>query len=110
MSKILVTNDLFDIAWRLTAVKDSYLLYYNRDSNRYEVHDGAKLGNTLQFVVPYDELDARTVDYARYSRVENAAAIFADVEKHNAALYEDQLKQSTERIADDIIQRRFNES
>lgn len=110
MSKILVTNDLFDIAWRLTAVKDSYLLYYNRESNRYEVHDGAKLGNTLEFVVPYDSLDARTVDYTRYSRVENAKAIFADIERHNAELQKEQLKQSTELIADSIIQRRFNES
>lgn len=110
MSKILVTNDLFDIAWRLTAVKDSYLLYYNTDSNRYEVHDSARFPNTLQFVVPYDSLDARTVDYARYSRVENAQAIFADVDKHNAKLEREQTVQSAECVADNISQRRFNES
>lgn len=110
MSKILVTNDLFDVAWRLKAVKDSYLLYYDTDTNRYEVHDSAQRGNTLQFVVPYDDLDARTVDYARYSRVENAQAIFAEVEKHNAHLEKEQLAQSVERIADNVERRRFNES
>lgn len=80
----LITNDLFDIAWRLRAVNDDYRVYYNTEKNRYEVHDFKK--NTLQFVVPYDELDARTVEYARYSRVENAERIFAEIERHNAKL------------------------
>ena len=81
---ILVTNDLFDIAWRLRAVNDDYRLYYNVAKNRYEVHSFAK--KTLEFVVPYDQLDARTVEYARYSRVENAERIFAEIDEHNAKL------------------------
>ena len=81
---ILITNDLFDIAWRLRAVNDNYLVYYNVEKQRFEVHNSNK--NTLEFVVPYDELDARTVEYARYSRVENAEKIFAEIEKHNAKL------------------------
>ena len=81
---ILVTNDLFDIAWRLHAINDDYRVYYNVAKSRYEVHSHKK--KTLEFVVPYDRLDARTVEYARYSRVENAERIFAEIDKHNAKL------------------------
>ena len=83
---ILITNDLFDVAWRLRTVNDDYRVYYNVEKGRYEVHSFKK--NTLEFVVPYGELDARTVEYARYSRVENAERIFADIERHNAKLAE----------------------
>ncbi len=80
---IPITNDLFDVAKRLLSVNADYRLYYNVAKNRYEVHS-AKRG-TLQFVVPFDELDARTVDYALKTRVENAEKIFREVEQNNAA-------------------------
>ena len=79
---ILITNDLFDIASRLQSVNDSYRLYYNTQKHRYEVHNVNT--NALEFVVPYDELDARTVEYARYTSVSNADCIFSDIEKNNA--------------------------
>ena len=82
---ILITNDLFDIAWRLRAVNDDYRVYYNSEKSRYEVRDCRT--KTLQFVVTYDELDARTVEYSLYSRVENAECIFAEIERYNAKLY-----------------------
>ena len=81
---ILITNDLYDIACRLRSVNDDYRLYYNAKKGRYEVHSAKR--QRLQFIVPYDELDARTVEYARYSRVENAKRIFEDIEKHNSKL------------------------
>lgn len=79
---ILITNDLFDIASRLRSVNSSYRLYYNTQKSRYEVRNSNT--NALEFVVPYDELDARTVDYARYTSVQNAEQLFSDIEKHNA--------------------------
>ena len=84
MLLILVTNDLYDIAWRLRAISDDYRVYYNTVKNRYEVHSFRK--KKLEFIIPYDELDARAVEYAQYTRVENAERIFAEIEKHNAKL------------------------
>lgn len=78
---ILITNDLFDISSRLRAINDDYRLYYNGQKRRYEVHSAKR--KALQFVVPYNELDARTVEYAMYSRVENAKRIFEDIERNN---------------------------
>ena len=93
----LITDDLFDIANRIRSVKESYVVYYNVERGRYEVHDVEK--GCLEFVVPFDQLDARTVEYARYSRVENAKQIFAEVEAHNERVEKQQTKETIERAA-----------
>lgn len=85
---IEINNDLFDIASRLKSVKDTYVLYFNAKSKRFEVHDRAQRGSTLAFVSPYDELDCRTVDYALYTRVENADKVFSDIERANSRAIE----------------------
>ena len=103
----LITDDLFDIAARLKSVKDSYALYYNVEKKRYEVHDGVK--NTLEFVVPFDELDARTVEYALYTKVERAKDVLADMERHNAQLERERAKVAIENAAVSLEERRFNE-
>ena len=81
---IEITNDLYDIAWRLRSVNECYRLYYNKEKGRYEVRNSNTCA--LEFVVPYDELDARTVEYARYTSVSNAEQVFRDIEKNNARL------------------------
>ena len=83
---IPITNDLFDIAARLRTVNDGYRVYYNVARSRFEVYDESRVTPTLAFVSPYDELDCRTVDYAVYSRVENADVVLSDVERSNAAV------------------------
>ena len=93
----LITDDLYDIAARLRGVKESYVVYYNTEKERFEVHDSER--NCLEFVVPYDELDARTVEYARYSRVENAKRIFEEVEEYNRRLDKEQASRAIERAA-----------
>ena len=93
----LITDDLYDVAARLRSVKESYAVYYNTELERYEVHDSAR--KCLEFVVPFDELDARTVEYARYSRVENAKRIFAEMEEYNERLEKQRAKETIERAA-----------
>ena len=84
MTLISITNDLFDIAWRLRAIDDDYRIVYNTEKKRYEVHK-ASCGS-MQFVIPFDELDARAVYYARKTRVQYADMIFREIEEHNARL------------------------
>ena len=104
----LITDDLFDIANRLRSVKDSYVLYYNTEKGRYEVHDSVH--GCLEFVVPFDELDARTVQYARYSGVSRAEQIFAEVEEHNRRMEKAQASCAIERAAVALEEgRRMNE-
>lgn len=83
---IPINNDLYDVAARLKSVNDNYRVYYNALSCKYEVHDASRQGDALAFVVPYDELDCRTVEYARYTSVARADKLFDEIEKHNKLL------------------------
>ena len=108
MSLKLITDDLFDIANRLKSVNESYAVYYNTEKQRFEVHDSAR--GCLAFVVPYDELDARTVEYALYTRVENVKQIAAEIEAHNQRVENEQFAEAFERAAVTVEEgRRFNE-
>lgn len=86
MQLILITNDLFDISARLKSINPNYVLYYNPFNTRYEVHNVCQRGNTLAFIVPYDELDARTLDYACKTHVSNVDEIVKEVEQNNKKL------------------------
>lgn len=83
---IAITDDLFDIANRLKAIDQNYRVFFNVETQKFEVHNMAQHFGTLAFVVPFDELDARTVQYARFTRVENAQKLFDEVDKHNQSL------------------------
>ena len=77
-----VTYDLFGIATRLLKIDPSYSVYYNNSKQRYEVH--SNMG--LAFIVPYDCLDSRTIDYARKTLRQNADIIEQEIETHNAGV------------------------
>ncbi|MCM1290290.1 MAG: hypothetical protein NC132_04575 [Corallococcus sp.] len=86
-----ITDDLFGIASRLKGVNPCYKIFHNPQTDKFEVHDVSRgAGNTLAFVVPYNELDARTVDFAMFTRVENARKVFREVEDHNCKLQREQ--------------------
>ena len=84
MTLIPITNDLYDISDRLRSVNDDYRLIFDAERKRYAVYSRTR--GTLCFDVPFDELDARTVEYAQKTRVQNAREIFREVEEHNARL------------------------
>lgn len=94
-----VTNDLFDISSRIKSINPAYKVYYNGQTDKFEVHDTSKpQGKTLAFVVPYKELDARTLDFAQFTRVQNAEKIFAEVEEHNRKLQRDSAYAATQNL------------
>lgn len=94
-----VTNDLFDVAQRLKSVNPNYKVYYNPQTDKFEVHDVSKpCGNTLTFIVPYNELDARTIDFALFTRVENAEKLFRDVEEHNNKMQRNAVYNATQNL------------
>ena len=99
---IEIHNDLFDIASRLASVNENYRLYYNKIAERYEVHNTAQHPNTLAFIVPYDELDARTVEYARFSCVQNIEMVLRDIEKNNESLDKEQVKRSVDTFMSEL--------
>ena len=90
----LIENDLFDIAKRLKEVDERYLLYRNAKLNRFEIYaDGA-----LQIAVPYDELDARTVELARRTRLEFVGRIIKEIDENNEKLERTRQKENRDKI------------
>ncbi len=79
---IKITNDLFDIAWRLKAIDTSYELFYNPKKNRFEVWND----RGLQVVVPYTKLDERAIIHVRKTRVERADQLLRQIERENESL------------------------
>ncbi len=90
---------MFDVASRLKSINPNYKVYHNAQTDKFEVHDVSKpYGNTLAFVVPYEELDARTVDFALFTRVENAEKLFRDVEEHNSRIQRNAVYNATQNL------------
>ena len=54
--------------------------------------------NTFELTIPYQTLDARTVNLVLKSKVQNQKAIFEEIEKHNMALQQQNQKQVMENI------------
>ena len=99
---IPITTDLFDIASRLREIDANYKLFFNKLLNRFEVHNQAQRGNTLAVVVPYQQLDARTVHYVRKTRVENAQRLFDEMEKQNALAEKHSVANAVDRYAKEM--------
>lgn len=84
-----ICHDLFNISGRLKTIDQDYTVWCNLVQDRLEVHWRGKLA----FVVPFDFLDSRTLDYARKTRRENADEIEREIDEGNARIFQEQAKQ-----------------
>ena len=83
-----ICHDLFHLSERIKAIDPDYEIYRNQRLNRWEVHWHGKLA----FVVPFDELDVRTLVYTQQTRRENADDIEREIDEGNAAIQQEQTK------------------
>lgn len=67
----LVKHDTCDISNRIKQIEDGYFILQDCVNGKYEVHSTYNIGNTYCFAVPYNVLDARTLDYCRETRAES---------------------------------------
>ncbi len=84
----VIENDLYDISSRLMEIDEDYYIVYNLKRGRYEVHHKKQRGGSYCLTVPYDELDARTVELVRKTRRQNMDGLLKEIERHNAKLAE----------------------
>ena len=79
-------GDVFFIERRLKEINPRYELYFNKLTKKHEVYilQGDRL--VLQFVCPYDSLDARLIRYARQTSVKNLDKIIKQIETDNENL------------------------
>jgi hypothetical protein len=91
---IQITNDLFDIAWRLKAIDPAYTLFFNTSSKRFEVHARGH----LQVALPFEKLDERTIEYVQKTRIENLQRIMDEIDEANRLAEEKENKKLMEKF------------
>ncbi len=79
---VKIEKDLFSICDRLKEIDERYEVFRNKISHRFEVY----VGKALQFVVPFQRLDARTLDFARKTRIERREQIVKEIDEQNAKI------------------------
>jgi len=86
----LIKNDTNHIAKRIRDIENGYFILQDNATGDYEVHSTENIGNTYCFTVPHDSLDARTLEYCRYTSTGRNAV--ATIERKN-----ERIRRSTER-------------
>lgn len=89
-----IRHDLFGIAKRLKSIDRRYELFFNRKKNRYEIY----VNGAMQMALPFERLDARTLTYARKTRLENLEKIIAEIEEENARLEIQKNRETRDKI------------
>ena len=65
---VLIKGSVHDVSERIHEIDNRYIVYYNKRKSRYEVHSSG-CSPSLQLVLPYHQLDARSVDYVNSTRL-----------------------------------------
>lgn len=87
-----VVRHALDIPERVKELDPHYFIVLNTRRQRYEIHYGDGDRDTLECVLPYDQLDERTIRHLREHRMERLEALRAEVEAHNRRLEEEARK------------------
>ena len=109
---MILTGDLYDICNRIKEIDPDYFIVRNTIRHRFEVHSSRQRGNTLALVVPYDRLDARTLQLVRQSRIERMQQYLSELENENMRLQNAKEKQLQDRIVEEnkeVVRYRDNE-
>jgi hypothetical protein len=85
---VKIEKDLFSISQRLQEIDARYEVYRNTLASRFEIY----IERALQFVVPFQKLDARTLDFARRTRIERRRQILKEIDEHNARVSSDSMR------------------
>ena len=82
----IITADLFDISARVKEIDSCYFVVRNYKTGKFELHAAGQKGSTLALKLPFERLDARTVDLARKTRRERMDKLLAEMERENGKL------------------------
>ena len=86
--RIEIRTHALDIPDRVRALDERLTIMLNRKTQRYEIWRSEPDGATLECVLPYDQLDARTVGHVRAHRIERLEMLQREIEEHNRRLEE----------------------
>lgn len=102
--RIAVTSDALDIVRRIKEIYEGYFVMLNRRTQRFEVHvRGQKC--TLGCELPFEQLDARAVEYVRRHERERIDELMREMDMEEARLQRERdarLHEAAERMADGL--------
>ena len=101
---IAITGDVLNIVGRIKEIYEGYFVMLNRRTGRFEVHVRGQRC-TLGCELPYDQLDARAVEYVRRHERDKIDEYMAEMEKEKARYEREQksrLNEAGERLADGL--------
>ena len=82
---VLITGSVHDVPERISALDNRYQVYYNTRKSRYEIHAKGRCP-ALQLVLPFSQLDARSVDYVSMTRVDRQLERMLSMDEENASI------------------------
>lgn len=98
--RVPVTGHALDIPARLKEMDEGYFVMLNTRTQKYEIYHDDGTGGALQCVLPFGELDERTVRHVREYRMERMEEIQRAVEAHNRRLEEETQKKWLEEAGE----------
>lgn len=102
--RVAVTGDALDIVQRIKEICEDYFVMLNRKTQKFEVHvRGQKC--TLGCELPFEQLDARAVEYVRRHERDKIDEYMREMAKEEARLEarrNSKLREAAERMADGL--------
>lgn len=81
-----VISHAMDIPVRLKELNGAFFVMLNVRTQKYEVHCADQPFETLACVLPFDQLDARAIQYVREHSAQRLETIAREIEEHNERL------------------------
>lgn len=81
--RIPVTTNVFNIPERLKEIDPRFFVMFNKVEQQYEVHVEGQLGGTLGCVLPFEELDARAIEYVQARTQQHFDEMAKQIDVHN---------------------------
>ncbi len=93
----LISTNCYNIPERVRELDDDYRLYYNVRRNVIELHN-LRHNPTFQLVLPYSQLDTRTIEYIRRTRVDKIINEIKEIDEYNNNLENKLINQTLDEI------------
>ncbi len=78
-----VSHDVYNIANRIKKIDRDYYVVLDTIKRKYEIHNSSQLGSSYCLTLPYDDLDARALDYIFMTRVGNIDELIDRIDREN---------------------------
>jgi len=95
--RIPIMSHTLDIPRRMKEIDPRYFIMLNTRTQKYEVHVAGQRGTTLGCELPFDQLDARALEYVRRYSVERTDQTIREMDRHNERLEQTKLDLTIDR-------------